>query len=171
MGRHRVPVEKRIRDGTYKPSRHGPPPDTSADVAPPVKPADLEGDASALWDSLVELLAGVVRDRDAAMLAELCWQWAELRRIKAVIAAKTPGEAGYNALLVAAGICTDKFDKIASRFGLTPSDRAKLGADKAGPAKPKVAVRPKTALDKSGPPATVKKPSRKKATKPKGKKR
>lgn len=157
MGRNRRPVESRLLDGTYQPSRHGPLPDPVEGAGPPVKPADLDGDAGRLWDSLTVLLAGVVRDRDATMLAELCWQWAELQRIKEVIAKKTPGAKGYNQLLVAAGICTDKFDKIASRFGLTPSDRAKLGATQSEPIRPVVAIRPKSALDKQGPPKKGKK--------------
>jgi phage terminase small subunit len=152
MGRPRKPVEARILDGTYKPSRHGPPPDAGDEVAPPAKPADLDGDAAVLWDTIVPMLATVARERDAPMLAELCWQWAELRRIKAVIAKKKPGAKGYNQLLVAAGICTDKFEKIASRFGLTPSDRAKLGVVQAGPVRAKVATRQPTALDRAGGP-------------------
>ena len=153
MSRHRKPVEMRLLDGTYQPSRHGPlPADLGDAFAPPVKPSDLKGDASKLWDTLTVMLAGVVRDRDGLMLAELCQWWAELRRVKTVLAATTPDAKGYNGLLVAAAVCTDKLDKIASRFGLTPSDRAKLGAESTGPVKPRVATRPKTALDQSGPP-------------------
>jgi phage terminase small subunit len=155
VGRPRKPVEKHVRDGTYRADRHGPKPDADEQTAPPVKPEDLDEDTAECWDRLVKLLRGIVRDRDSTMLAELCWQWAELQRIKAVLGVMVPGEKGYNALLVAAGICTDKLDRLASRFGLTPADRAKIHAE-GGTTKARVATRPKTALDKTGPPAASK---------------
>ena len=149
----RKPIERHVLDGTYRADRHGA---ILADLgdafAPPVKPPDLTGDASKLWDTLIVMLAGVVRDRDGLMLSELCEWWSELRRVKTALVASAPDAKGYNQLLVAAGICSDKFDKIANRFGLTPCDRAKLGAESTGPVKPRVATRPKTALDLSGPP-------------------
>ena len=148
----RKPLEAHLRDGTYRHDRHGPIPDDVQTFTPPRKPADLVGDAGEFWDTITALLAGVVRDRDAPLLAELCWHWSELRRVKKVLATKQPGEAGYNTLLVAVGILTDKFDKIASRFGLTPADPARLNVEVAAPVKARVATRPRTKLDKMGKP-------------------
>ena len=56
-------------------------------------------------------------------------------------------------MLTASAIATDKILALSSRFGLTPSDRAKLRAElPAVAAKPKVATRPRTSLDTEGPP-------------------
>jgi phage terminase small subunit len=151
-GRPRKSIEQHLADGTYRADRHGPLPTADDPTPPPVKPSDLGGEAGEFWDQVTGLLRGVVRDRDAPLLAELCWQWAELRRIKAVIAKTKPGAKGYNQLLVGHAITTDKFDKIAGRFGLTPADRAKLKVEAVGPPKPKVLARPPTKLDRTGPP-------------------
>lgn len=166
MPRPRKCLEDHVRDGTYRADRHGPlpshlakggGPSVAPDVVgsernPPVKPADLTGPAATIWANLLKLLGPVVNERDGPMLAELCWHWAELRRVKDVIAKTKPGEKGYNQLLIASGICTDKLDKIAGRFGLTPADRAKLKVEASGPPVAKVPTRPKTKLDQQGPP-------------------
>lgn len=177
MGRPRKSIADHLKDGTYRRDRHGPLPGESADAAtvatptrepsslanpptddaiathaPPRKPADLVGDAAAMWDRLVVMLAGVVRERDAATLAEMCRWHAELRRVQAVLGKMTPGAKGYNQLLVAAGICGDKFEKLAGKFGMNPTDRGKLRIVESGPRVAKVPTRPRTKLDMKGPP-------------------
>jgi phage terminase small subunit len=152
--RVRRPVEDRLLDGTYKPSRHGPIPEPEdlGSIRPPVKPTDLTGPAAKIWEQLLSLLGGVARDRDGPLLADLCRWWAELKRVQKVLKTTEPGEKGYNQLLIAAGICSDKLDKIAARFGLTPADRAKLKAEQMGPLVTRVKTMPKTRLDAMGPP-------------------
>lgn len=153
MGRLRRPVESRLLDGTYQRSRHGPLPDSEdTSLTPPSRPADLTGTARKYWDELLSLLSNVARERDGPMLADLCRWRAELTRVRSVLKRTRPGGKGYNQLLIAAGICSDKMDKIASRFGLTPSDRAKLRAEQVGPVKSKVATRKPTKLDRNGAP-------------------
>lgn len=152
MPRARRPVEGRILDGSYKPSRHGPLPDTSDMPIPPVKPVGLKGDAARFWDELIATVGKYSRDSDGMMLAVLSELCSERARVWAALRKTKPGAKGYNQLLVALGICTDKVDKIASRFGLTPSDRAKLRAEQVGPVKAKVATRPRTKLDRAGGP-------------------
>ncbi len=164
MGRRKAPIEQKIKNGTYRPCRDGPLPSAmpvesgdlavgdTANAVPLVKPADLTGDAAAMWEKMSRTLAGVVKERDAVYLVEMCRWWAELRRVQAVLSKTTPGAKGYNQLLIGAGICADKFDKLGSRFGLTPSDRAKLRAEVATVQKAKVATRPRTKLDQQGPP-------------------
>lgn len=152
-GRPPKPVEKHVLDGTYRADRHGPlAGPAGATAPPPAKPADLAGEAAELWDHLSRLLAGVVCERDGTHLAELCRWWAELRRTQAGLATAEVGGVRYTALLAAAAKCSQQFDRLASRFGLTPADRARLKTEAAGPAKPKVAVRPPTKLDGEGPP-------------------
>lgn len=151
MGRPRRPIDMRLLDGTYEPSRHGPLPE-SEETAPKLlsKPVGLTGDTSKIWDRLFPLVAPVARERDMPLLVELCAWWSELNRVRAALKKSGPGSKGYNQLLVSAGICSDKVDRIASRFGMTPSDRAKLRAESVGAVKARVASRPKTALDRLG---------------------
>lgn len=176
MGRPRKSLEDHVREGTYRRDRHGPLPgegesespapairepssladrpgdDATATHAPPRKPSDLVGEAAAMWDRLVVMLAGVVRERDAATLAEMCRWHAELRRVQAVLGKMTPGAKGYNQLLVAAGICGDKFEKLAGKFGMNPTDRGKLRIVESGPRVAKVPTRPRTKFDLQGKP-------------------
>jgi phage terminase small subunit len=151
MPQRRKPVELRLLEGTHKPSVHGPAPEPG-DHKPPTKPADLTGEAAKVWASLVKLLKPVIRESDGPLLVELCRWWAELKKCQTVIHNLSPVEPGYNKVLIGVGICSDKVDKLAARFGLTPSDRAKLRFEAAGPPTAKVATRPKTKLDKQGGP-------------------
>lgn len=164
MPAHRKSLEDHVRDGTYRADRHGPLPEGfKASVAaakpivhslpcgPLVKPADLKGEAEKVWNALLPLLGSIATERDAPLLADLCTWWAELGRVRVRLKKVMPGEVEYNRLLIAAGICADKVDKIAARFGLTPADRAKLRID-TGPAKPKIVTRPRQFKGEDGPP-------------------
>lgn len=151
MPRHPQPVELRLLDGTYKPSKHGPLPDDTPG-GPPAKPANLKSGPGKIWNELSKLLVRVLRESDGPMLAELCRWWHELKRAQDELAKSKPGAKGYNQLLIGVGICSDKVNKLAGLFGLSPSDRAKLRFEQAGPAKARVATRPKTKLDAQGGP-------------------
>lgn len=154
-GRPPKSLQDHIRDGTYRRDRHGPRPEERAAAqppsVPPLKPEVISASQSELWDQLSELLAGVVSERDAPILLELCWWWSELRRVQVALRAMVPGAKLYKDTLIAAGICSTNLDRLASRFGLTPADRARLKAD-TGPPKAKVPTRPRTKLDAAGPP-------------------
>jgi P27 family predicted phage terminase small subunit len=153
MGRQRKPLELRLLDGTYQPSRHGPLPDDGEPREPPEKPARVKGEAAKVWSELSKSLAGVLRESDGHLLADLCFAWAQLRRCQTELSKHNPGDTKYQRTLICFGICSDKVNKLAGLFGLTPSDRAKLRFEQsAGPAKAKVATRPRTALDREGPP-------------------
>lgn len=125
MPRPRKPVETHIANGTYRPDRHGPRPAPTGGTTP-AAPADLTGEARRLWDHLTAKLAGVVREVDQLALGECCRWWAELVRIRAKLASVEPGDKQYHALVVEAGICSDKVDRACSQFGLNPAARAKL---------------------------------------------
>ena len=150
MARRRKPVELRLLEGTYRADRHGPIPEAGG--SPPIKPRDLAGDAGSIWKRLVAYLAPVLRESDGPMLAELCWWWAELRRAQAVIAETKPGASAYLKKLSAVSACSEKVNRLASQFGLTPTDRAKLRFEAAVHTPPKVASRPRTKLDQAGGP-------------------
>lgn len=145
----RKSTEDHLRDGTYKPSKHGPLPSAEPVEAERLRrPESLTGRAAAVWSELVKLLTGVVRKRDVPVLAELC-RWVERsERIAAVLDAIDATDPAFGKMLVNAGIATDKVAKLSALFGSTPADRAKVRAVVAeGGGRGKVATRPRTSLD------------------------
>jgi P27 family predicted phage terminase small subunit len=152
MGRKRKPVELRLLEGNYEPGRHGPLPDPDEVRTPPVKPAHVKGAAAKVWSALSKSLSGVLRESDGHLLADLCIAWAELRKCQAKLQEEEPGTNIYQRTLVNFGILSDKVNKLAGSFGLTPSDRARLRFEQAEGAKARVATRPKTKLDQAGGP-------------------
>ena len=96
----------------------------------PVIPPYLKGEAAAFWKRIVPGLveSGLVKDRDAAELTTMCEWWARYRKFGDRLDKAGEDENTYQ-LMLQVGICHTNFDKVASRFGLTPSDRAKLRAE------------------------------------------
>jgi len=160
MGRHRKPVADHLRDGTYRPGRHGPVPDPEPAADPPAKPEDLGGEAGAFWDRVVGLLGPVLRPADAPQLVQMAKWWARWAEVEVALAGggeippSVPGTIQHTRLINAASTCSANFDRVASRFGLTPADRARLRAEATTATRAKVATRPATTLDRAGPPAT-----------------
>lgn len=131
----------KLLEGTYRADRDGPVEGAVRAVGAPQPPADLDGEALAYWHRIVPGLvaSGVAAACDSEALGLLCWWLEQLHRMRADIdrrwtaaeASGAPANLGH--ALVAAGIATDKFNQLASRFGLTPSDRAKLRVEPQGP--------------------------------------
>lgn len=160
MGRPRKSIAEHKANGTYRPGKHGIEPQAEEPAEPAEsieRPADLGEDAARAWDELVQLLAGVIRRRDIPALKELARWTARSDRIAAELDKLKPGDKEFKALLVAAGIATDKVSDLTKRFGISPADRAKLKAEAPVVAVAKVPTRPKTKLDKQGPPKPAKK--------------
>lgn len=144
-------------NGTYRPGKHGPRPTVPDPVeGPPAKPADLSADVAAKWDATVPHLAHLLRPYHAALLVDLCRWQVRAEQIEQAIEKTTVGEKEYVALLNAAATVTGALLGLSQRFGLTPADRAKMKllptTSAAQAAKPKVAARPRTALDGQAPP-------------------
>lgn len=121
MGRPRKPTAILKLEGDYSPSRHGyrgaePQPDGT-----PRKPIGLPRDAGLHWDQIVPELSrlGVATRIDEAALEDMCRWWGRMQ----VLSRKTKQD--YRTLTLAA-MCAKQWRDYASRFGLTPSDRAKL---------------------------------------------
>ena len=152
MRGRRKSIEEHQLAGTYRADRHGPlTPDDEPAAAPPPMPPGLPDDAAAKWAELVAVLAGRLKRPDVPMLENLARWMAEADKLSAVRAEMKPGDKGYAQNLTMYAIATDKIALHSTRFGMTPADRAKLRAEVAtGPAKPKVATRPRTALDAKG---------------------
>jgi phage terminase small subunit len=141
-GRKRLPIEIHLRRGSYRKDRHGPLPQPASGV--PKRegyPADeaasdqeteptmvyspnIEDEAATeLYQHLEALLAGVVMPEDTPQLTMMCEIWSLYQQALAAAKADPLDKAARHALLgyLAA------FDRLACRFGMTPSDRAKLG--------------------------------------------
>ena len=104
--------------GTYDASRH-------ADrlEAPPChleRPECLSGEAAEFWDRTVPNLEslGIVSAGDVHHLTAMCTHWAIWKQM---VEAWEPGEK-VNQISIA----WKSFDMIACRFGMTPSDRARI---------------------------------------------
>lgn len=150
----RKSIEQHVLDGTYRAYRHGPlTADNSPSLTPLTKPANLTPAEGVAWDELVVLLAGVVKPRDSFMLVELCRWVVRANAIAEALASMKVGAKGHAQMLTMSAIATDKVNLLSGRFGLSPSDRAKLGANDHTPVVAKVKTRPVTKLDARRPPA------------------
>ncbi len=121
-GRIRKPIELHLISGSYRRDRHGEKP---ADVEPPVpivKPAGLSPEASATWDTLAEQLRLVLRPSDATALAMLA-EFVCLYRKALKAAQKKPASKDARIAVVSYAAT---FDRLAARFGMTPSDRQRI---------------------------------------------
>jgi len=122
-GRPRSPTSKHVLSGTYRHDRHQrnePRPDGE-----PYKIGELEGEALILWDRVVPELVRlkVATAIDSPELFAMCQWWAEYRGLQLDVGLET-----YKRMCAMAA-AYKQFRTIASRFGLTPADRAGLDID------------------------------------------
>jgi P27 family predicted phage terminase small subunit len=101
------------------------------------KPQFESRDASDLWDEVANSLhtAGKLSVADLAMLRSTCEMWG-LYRAAFRVANSNPIDKDAR---IAVTAYWAKFEQGAARFGLNPSDRQKIKADK--PVKPLIAAR------------------------------
>ena len=81
MPNHPKPVSILKLQGTYKKSRHADRVEiTAADVAPPVKPSFIKGDAAKEWKRVTDLMAKqkVLHGLNQAVLTQYCIMWEQL---------------------------------------------------------------------------------------------
>jgi P27 family predicted phage terminase small subunit len=124
-GRPRKPKKLHILDGSFRKDRH------SADVEAdgiPIKPATLRGDAGDFWDAVVPGLvkSGIAKACDAAALTLLCQWWQRYLRFSRALDRVSPIYKNSQRLVRLVDVASKWFDRIGSRFGLTPADRAKM---------------------------------------------
>lgn len=91
----------------------------------PQKPLDMTPEASDWWDRNVPLYVemGVATDVDGPALEMAAHWWSESQRLRAT------GESDYRTLCMLS-MASKQFMAIVSKFGGTPSDRAKLSVTK-----------------------------------------
>lgn len=148
MGRPRKTVEEHLASGTYRADRHGPIP---MGCSPVTKPKTLSPEASKFWDAVIADRLGTLTAGDVPAAVCMAEAWAVWRQTCDVYhAVKTAGERLRLTKLVAD--TSAAFERWAKRFGLTPADRAKARPTETKAAAAKVAVRPKTHLDRLGAP-------------------
>src|ERR1700743_1102074 len=127
-GRPPKPLEDHVLQGTFREDRHGAEsfafrPDGYAE-----KPKDLGKLAAWLWDFIVEDLhrKNVATKIDSIKLAEACrWYERYHRYAKAADKKKVDDKSAYR-ILISAKMCWEKFDQIATAFGLDPVARMRL---------------------------------------------
>ncbi len=146
-GRPRIPTSKHRLAGTFRRDRHNhsePKPDGQ-----PYKIAKLTGAALELWDQVVPELTRmkIATALDSAELFAMCKWWGEYRNLQ------LDTDLDSYKRMCAMAAAYKQFRTIASRFGLTPADRAGLDinadSQEANPFTAFVAVR-QAAQDKQG---------------------
>ena len=157
-GRPRKCIEQHLKDGTYRPGRHGPIPEhlkSGYKPAPrPAAPKKAEPGEAAIkigassqdfWDFMMRTRGDTIRDSDAATLALMCEYWVQISHCLKDLSKSDSTTRRHH--LSALKTATDAFDKLASRFGLTPADRGKVMDEQRVKVEPKVETRPKTKMD------------------------
>lgn len=122
-GRPPKPKSLHVLEGTFREDRHGSREDVLAGGRL-VKPEWLSDAAGELWGIVVgRFPEGALSDVDGPALAMLCSSYDRWRHY-----ATADGIDEYKAATMAA-MFAKQFVSLASRFGMTPADRAKLSLD------------------------------------------
>ncbi len=126
-GRPRKPTSLHKLEGTFENCVHGNRVDELLAIGSPVKPDWLTGPASECWDLVVGgLPSNATATIDGPMLEALCFWYAEFRYCAAKMHAVGTNPMDEMDLLKRCERATKLFGSAACRFGMTPSDRAKL---------------------------------------------
>src|SRR5262245_32665530 len=140
-GRPKKPDELKLLKGTWRRDQDGDPATVIQAPGVPAMPRRLTGEAAEMWGRVVPglIAAGLARECDTDQLALMCEWYGRYREYSDRLDTAPESQDTYR-LMIQVGIANTNFDKVASRFGLTPSDRAKLRAD-SRPATQKVVSR------------------------------
>lgn len=126
-------IARHKRDGTYRRDRHGDRVDDSdfeGDL--PERPADLSVDELSVWELVLGTSPdGVLRAIDESELIGCCWWYGEYCKAMRCMRPMKATAKAYYRLANLAAIAWKHFAAAASRFGMTPADRARLKMTKA----------------------------------------
>ena len=125
-GRHPKPLNILKLEGGYRPSRHDA--RNHSAITPesaPIRPAHLEGLAADVWDYVVATRCNWLAPSDQLALEHLCDLW--VLRTEAL--ARHRADTDNREARTAFRDWSTMFVQVASRFGMTPSDRARLGEE------------------------------------------
>lgn len=126
--------------GTFRTDRHGPVDHPMDNMdGEPVMPAGMPDQAVKLWKVIVPQLmkAKNAVEIDSTQLAAMCRWWAQYNELMSRVESEAPYDSETDnkqwRLEKRARAAWSAFDSIASRFGMTPSDRARLRSDVKAP--------------------------------------
>lgn len=139
-GRPPKPTADHKRDGTYQKCRHEDRADESLAIGKPQKPDFADDRASKLWDLIVIGLPEKAQATlDTPLLIGLCRWWCRWLDFMQKMD-DTESDVEHYKLMVMAAAAWKQFATLASRFGMSPVDRArlKIGGGKAEPDDPLV---------------------------------
>ena len=126
-GRPRKPTAQHRIEGTLNTTRHGDRIDEALAIGTPVKPGWMTGTASDCWDLIVgNLPENAIAAVDAPALEVLCFWFAEFRRCAGSLHDPETEPVDELDLRNRAEKASKMFGQSASKFGLTPVDRAGL---------------------------------------------
>ena len=127
MGRSRKPTAKLKLHGTFRSDRHGERATEPQPAGEPKKPKGLGKLASQHWDAIVpELIkTGVAKSCDTPALESMCLWWQDMQALRH----DTEMDGPQRLRLLAAA--QRAWNDLAFRFGLTPTDRAKISIEPA----------------------------------------
>ena len=123
------PTTQHKRDGTYRADRHGRRADAVIGKTElPTPPEHLKADAVAMWYEVCESLPPEVLVRlDMYQLTGMCEWWQQWRDLqKAIDSCNDVLDPTYFKLNQMCAIVWKHFAAASSRFGMTPTDRAKI---------------------------------------------
>jgi P27 family predicted phage terminase small subunit len=126
-GRPPKAIDLHILEGTFDRRRHAGQADALASGTP-VPPKYLKGAALKFWKRVVPELvrAGIAKAIDAPELTLMCQWHARYEKYGKQLDRLQPTAKAFQAVFLAAHLSSTRFNKIASKFGLNPIDRARI---------------------------------------------
>ena len=126
-GRPRKPTAQHRIEGTYNATKHGNRVDEVLAIGTPEKPSWLTGPASACWDLVTgKLPENALAAVDAPAMEILCFWFAEFRYCASHLYDPDTEPVDELDLRNRAEKASKQFAASASKFGMTPADRARL---------------------------------------------
>lgn len=127
MGRENKPLKIHQAEGTYRADRHGHSVAKSTGGQHPVMPVDLSEAAAAIWRFVIAERGDWIAVSDGPALRSLCETW-DLRCQcqRALVNDATDKDTRCSFIQYQADCM-----KLFARFGMTPTDRARLGEQSA----------------------------------------
>ena len=123
-GRPPKPLKLKLLEGDYREDRHGQPSRAmaTADGAPRM-PSGLDAIGEELWETICSQQKNYLSESDGTALAALCELWS-LRAKTLKLVERDPADKDARCSFIA---YHQTAEKLLAKFGMTPSDRARLG--------------------------------------------
>jgi phage terminase small subunit len=143
-GRPPKAIDLHILEGTFDKRRHAGQVDVLAEGVP-TPPRDLKGAALKFWKRVAPELvrAGIAKAIDAPELTLMCQWHARSEKYGRQLDRLQPTARAFQAIFLAAHLAATRFNKISSKFGLNPTDRARIRVQ-AAPTRANVMKRDRT---------------------------